>query len=113
MIFDTKFHVSFAQTGVIFNSPRCVRSVIECIKKTPLKGEWRNLKCFVVGEATGKLVKSELNLKYEGESSGNLCNLLQEISNCMMNFIINVFIKFHVILIFFLSLEQMNLKNHF
>lgn len=68
--------------GIVFNSPRCVRAVIESLNHEHLKDEWKSLKCFAVGEATGRLVENELHLNYEGQSSGNLSNLLQDIARC-------------------------------
>ena len=67
-------------SGILFSSPRCVRAVKESLKDEQLKNEWKCLKCFVVGEATGKVLENELQLNYEGQFSGNLSNLLQDIS---------------------------------
>lgn len=68
-------------TGLVFVSPRCVQSVVECYKKENIekKNEWKNRLCFVVGEATARSVSRDLDLSYSGSTSGNMKALLQTI----------------------------------
>lgn len=69
--------------GIIVNSPRCARAIIESFKTLSddeLPTKWKSMKCFVVGNATGCLLSDNLSLTCEGSDCGNLSSLLAVIA---------------------------------
>lgn len=70
--------------GIIVNSPRCARAITQSFKEVSndekLLMKWKKLKCYVVGDATARLIADNLSFIYEGNDCGNLSNLLELIA---------------------------------
>lgn len=75
--------LSLRFAGLIVSSSRCATALVESFKlmdDCTTLDRWKCLKCYVVGDTTGRVMRENLSFECEGNTAGNMSNLLEIIA---------------------------------